>query len=182
MKDADLASKKGVIDQIKSLLGADAPENLERYPKDQLVHFLQGKQQLYERTQQDLNNEVLEAWKESGLPKHKYFGSLMAFQMMSHQKRTGEPLQAKEAAAKVKGDFVKAVKEIVAQLDPQGIQDLLGADVMAKVRQADIDRVTSKVASTVGQHNRPGNQSASDKPKRPMNEYEYREYIRKMKV
>jgi hypothetical protein len=179
----DLAAKSGVINGIKELLGPDAPPNLEKYPKEELQRFLQNKMQVFEKTRQDLNDEVVNAWKETGLPKNKYFGSLMAYRMMSHQKRTGQPLQASEAARTVKGEFVSAVKEIVAQMDPQGIQDLLGADVMAKVRKADIDRVTGKSASNFGTQNRPDSQSVSEKkPTKPMDEYQYREYIRNMKV
>jgi hypothetical protein len=174
----ELQSKQGVIKDIYDLLGDEAPKNLEQYPKEKLLQYLQHHQQKYQATQASLDKEVMDAWKESGLPKHRYFGALMSFHMMSHQKRTGEPLQATEAAAKVKTDFVNSVKEIISQMDPQGIQDLIGKDTLAKIRQADIDRVTGKTASQVGTQNRPGNQPASDKPRRPMNEREWENWAR----
>lgn len=178
----ELQSKSGVISEIQELLGPDAPKGLEQYPKEQLQHYLQQQKATFDQTQQSLNQEIVDAWKESGLPKHPYFGAQMSFRMLSHQKRTGQPLQASEAASKVKADFMSAVRDVVSQMDPQGIQELLGKDTLTKVRQHDIDRVTGKMASSVGQPNRPGGMSASEKPKQPMNEYEYRNYIRNMKV
>jgi len=190
MERAELQSKSGVIAEIRSMLGEDAPPNLEKFSKEELQGFLHQQRAVQDHVQQSLNNEVVEAWKESGLPKHKYFGALMSFTMMSHIRQNREaiergeiqPLQAKEAAARVKEDFTGVVREVVAQMDPQGIQDLLGKEILAKIRQHDIDRVTAKAASEVGLNRRPGASPASENPRKPMNEYEWRDHIRRMKV
>lgn len=172
MRQQELGSKKGVIDEIKGLLGAEAPEGLEQYPKEELQAFLAHKQGEYNQLQSGIEKEFVDAWKETGLPRHKFFGAQMAFQMLNHQKRTGESLQAGEAAAKVKGDFLGAVKEIVSQMDPSGIQELLGKDVLEKIRQADIERVTGQAASSMQKS--PAVPAASEQPKKQLNQFEWR--------
>lgn len=174
-QSAERQSKQGVIDEITQLLGADAPKGLENYPKEELHRYLEHQRQVFQEQENSLQQEVIEAWKDSGLPKHPYFGALMSFQMMSHQKSTNEPLPAKEAAARVKAGFAKAVREIVSAMDPSGIQELLGQDTLSKLRQHDIDRVTAKAASQVGQTQRPGQAPASDSTsKKYVNQTEWR--------
>lgn len=129
-----------------------------------------------------IEKEIVEAWQESGLPKHKVFGQFMAAQMLSHQKRTGEALQAKEAAAIVKKDFLRNVGEILTSLDAPAILDVIPKDVLAKVRQFDVDRVTGKAASKVG-GGRPGNNPVtkpSNKNSKPMSDLEWRDYVRNL--
>jgi hypothetical protein len=181
-KQQELQSKSGVINDIKSLLGADAPENLEQYAKEDLQAYLQQQQEVVQREQSGLEKEVIEAWKESGLPKHRRFGAMMSYEMLSHQKRTGEPLQASEAAARVKSAWSNDAKEILAQMAPQAIHELLGKDTIQKLRDYDIERVTAKAAPQMNQNKRPGSNPASQESRKPMNEYEWREHIRKMKV
>lgn len=176
MKAHEVQSKQGVISEIKDLLGAEAPKDLEKYPKEELQAFLQHQQQEFQNQQQGLEKEFLEAWKESGLPKHKYFGSLMAFTMLNHQKATGGTLQANEAAAKVKGDFLRNVREVVQQMDPKGIQELLGQDVLTKLRQSDIERVTGQAPASLN-HNRPASDAASGSPKKYLNQTEWRKVM-----
>jgi hypothetical protein len=175
----ELSTKSEVISKIKEVMGAEAPEGLEKYPKEQLEQFYQAKIQESQKVMGDLERELLDAWKESGLPKNKYFGSWMAAVMHSHEKRTKEPLQATEAASIVKRDFVNCVKEVVSQMDAQAIQDFLGKDTVQKLRDFDIQRVTGKAASKVGSTKSP---AIAASPKKPMNEHEWRDHIRKMKL
>lgn len=131
---------------------------------------------------QSLEKEIVEAWQESGLPKHKVFGQFMAAQMLSHQKRTGEALQAKEAAAIVKRDFLRNVGEILTSLDAPAILDVIPKDVLSKVRQYDVERVTGKAASKIG-GGRPGNNpvtKSSNKNAKPMSDLEWRDYVRNL--
>jgi uncharacterized membrane-anchored protein YjiN (DUF445 family) len=98
----------------------------------------------------------------------------MSFHMLNHQKKTGEVLPAAQAASKVKQDFLRSVSEIVASMDPSGIQEVLGKETIEKLRQFDIDRVSAHAASKVGVE-RPGFQPASEQaPKKYMNQFEWR--------
>jgi hypothetical protein len=169
----ETSSKQQVIDQIKQF-ASELPAGIENATKEQLVQYLSHVQNQYKQTEASLEREIVDAWKESGLPKHKYFGALMSFHMMNHQKSTGEPLQAAQAASKVKQEFGGHVREILGQMDAQAIQEFLGKDLTNKLREFDVQRVTSNQASNVGQNqNRPGNSPASGQ-KQQLNQMEWR--------
>jgi len=177
VRQAELAAKSDVMEQIKDLMGADAPEGMENQPRPVLEKFLAHQKQQYETLQSNTSREMIEAWQETGLPKHPYFGALMSFQMLSHSRKTNSALPAREAAAKVKSDFEKMHREVLAEKakDPKGILEFLGEDILKVVRQADIARVTAEAASQVG--NKGPAQAASQAPKKPMNEHEFREFM-----
>jgi hypothetical protein len=181
---AEMQSKAELISQIEELVGSKAPEEIKRLPKERLLEILDSQKQVNAKEQETLDSEIGGAWKESGLPKHKYFVQLMAATILSHQRRTKQPLQAKEAAAIVKKDFLKSVSEILESMDPQGIQEVLGKQTLQKLRDFDVARVTgrSSVPNQKDQQ-RPGNQPASHKiqKSKPMNEFEYREYLKSLR-
>ena len=140
----------------------------------------------------ELETEIVEAWKESGLPRHKYFAARIAGEMLSShaQKRAGhreEALQAKEAAAIVKNQVVNELREIlmsVAKGDPGAAQKMLGDELMKAFRDHDIKRVTGKAASSQSSQNqRPGEKPASGRSStqnKPLSEKEWNEYFKKL--
>lgn len=121
-----------------------------------------------------LDTEVGDAWKESGLPKTKYMAAQIAAHMLSSSKQ-GKPLTAKEAAANVKAAFVSNAREVISQLDAEAIQEILGKDVLKKIRDWDVKRVTGKSASSGSKS--PGSKPASDGPKSFTNQNEWRKYM-----
>jgi len=164
--------KSELIDEIKQF-APDLPPGIENATREQLQHYLEQVRHVYTQTEQSIEKEFVDAWKDSGLPKHKYFGAMMAFQMMNHQKRSGEALQAAQAAAMVKNEFTNHVREIVSQMDAKAIQDLLGKDVSQKLREFEVQRVTANQAASTAPQNRPAPQAASGS-KKYVNQQEWR--------
>lgn len=98
---------------------------------------------------QKLDQEIGNAWKESGLPAHPYFGAQIAFQMMAASK-AGKELTAKDAAVKVNGEFRNNIKGIFGSLDAEAIHELFGEDFFKKLRKYDLDKISAKAASKLG--------------------------------
>ena len=171
----ELESKRGVIDEIKKL-SDKVPENLEKYSKEDLAGYRDHLVSVNEQAQSALQQEFIAAWDETGLPKHKTWGSWMAMEMMAHEKRTGQPLQAKEAAAKVKADYQKFNAQLLGQMDAQAIHDWLGKDVVKKLMDLKIQGVTDKAAQGF---QRQAPQAAASDPKKPyMTEAEYSAWLK----
>lgn len=192
-EQAEMQTKSQLIEAIEKLVGQKAPEELKKLPKERLEQILVHQQELERDTRSKLDDEMREGWKDAGLPANKYLVQMMAAQMRNHMLKNREaiasgevkPLQAKEAAAIVKRDFLKAVTEIFETMDPSGIQEILGTSVLQKLRDHDVARVTGKLSASKppqGQP-RPGSPPASQKRSKqtPMNEFQAREYMEKLK-
>lgn len=178
----EVASRREVIGEIVGLHGDLSPEvvqQLEQLPREQLIQLYNQEKAKFAEAEQSLNSELAKAWLETNLPKNKIFGSWMAFEMKSHQKRTNQTLHAADAAAKVKSNFTSAVREVVAEMDAKAIEELLGGDVLKKLRDYNIQRVSGAPGSNVASANGPGNKPANQhQSKKPMNEHEWRAFIR----
>ena len=123
-----------------------------------------------------LDQEIGEAFKNSGLPNSKYYVAQMAARMLSASKQ-GKNLTAKDAALKVKEEFVTASQEIFGKMDAEAIYNALGNDVMKKIRAFDVKRVTGNSASQQKQN--PGTKPASE-AKSFRNEHEWRAHLAEM--
>lgn len=171
---ADRESKRGVIDEIKKLSDR-VPENIEKYSKEDLANYRDHLVSVNRQAQQSLEQEMISAWQESKLPKHKTFGNWMAMEMMAHEKRTGEPLQAKDAAVKVKADFLKFTRSILSGMDASAILESLGQELVQKVIDHKIQSVTEQAAQGFQSPAQP----AVSEPKKPyMSEIEYRKWLK----
>lgn len=171
---ADRESKRGVIDEIKKLSDR-VPENIEKYSKEDLANYRDHLVSVNRQAQQSLEQEMISAWQESKLPKHKTFGNWMAMEMMAHEKRTGEPLQAKDAAVKVKADFLKFTRSILSGMDASAILESLGQELVQKVIDHKIQGVTEQAAQGFQSPAQP----AVSEPKKPyMSEIEYRKWLK----
>lgn len=190
---AEKSSRQEIISKIERLIGKDnIPPGAENATKEQLLGFLQAKTQEHSNLRTNLEQEIVEAWKESGLPKSKYFAARISHEMLSSlaQKKAGlrdEALQAKEAAAIVKEQVTSELREIllqVAKADPGAAQQLLGDEMMKLLRDYDVRRVTgASQASQSKPQQRPGTSSpASGKSQanRPLSEKEWNDYFRKL--
>jgi hypothetical protein len=136
--------------------------------------------------QQDLDREISEAWKESGLPQDVFYVKHMAAVMkdgyaMAKSGDLPRPLTAKEAASIVKERFEASLPRIFKQMPEEGILKLIGEENFTRLRDWDVTRTIKPV-------NQPGNPRPGQKPastesvnsKKPMNELEYREYMAKL--
>lgn len=175
-EQAESQTKGQIFKEIQEVAG-----NLDidptQFSKEQLIGLLEHAKTTAAEAQANFDKEFMEAWKASGLPKHRYFGSQIAYKMLSHQKNTGNALQLSDAVAKVKNEFVSNLREVFSQMDAQAIQSALGKDLTAKLREFDVQRVTGEQAP-MSQQSRPANAASESAPK-TMNEYEYRSYLKK---
>ncbi len=177
-------SKDELIAQIEDAVGRKAPPELKGLSKERLQQVLAQAQENNNSLKTNLDTEIGSAWKESGLPKDPYFVQMIAAQMLNHQKRTGEALQAGEAAATVKKNFLSAVRKVSGAMDPQGILDMLGPETVKKVRSHLVARATGRLPASdeTQRANRPGQSPASKQPKmKEMSPFEAREYMASLK-
>lgn len=184
LKAADAKRAKAIEDQrnsilseIQDLMGSDMPEQLKQLPPENLKMYLQQVQTKFQEAEAALDKAVVEAWQKSGLPKHPYFGSLMTYQMINHEKTTGEALQPAEAAAKVKENFFKFGQEVANELDAKAIHEWLGPNVIKKLRDYDIETVNGG-NNAPPMNQRPTNSAANQQNRNePMNESEWRKFM-----
>jgi hypothetical protein len=173
---AELQSKQSVIDEIKTL-GHSGNEDLTKFPKEALQQYRDHLQNVNQQAEQSLQQEMIQAWEQTGVPKHKTWGNWIALEMMNHQKRTGEPLQAKDAALKVKGDWLKFNQQILGQMDAEAIHNMLGAEIVQKLSDYTIQKATAQAPSGF-QKPSPGPAPAATGDKGYMTEAEYRAWIK----
>lgn len=172
-KTRDSEAKKPIIAKIREIVPeSQLPKGLENATAEQLQEFYQAKQQEFTQGVDNFANELLEAWQAQGLPRQKEFGQWMAQVMMDHQKRTGESLQPSEAAAKVKARFLKSTQSLLSQMDAKAIQETLGEEILKKLRDYDVSRVTQSGP----QFGVPNDQApqAVNEPKKYLNQVEWR--------
>lgn len=173
VRQVEAQRKQPLIAEIKKVVPESMlPKGLENASAEQLQNFLQVKQQEFRQGVDNLSNELLQAWQENGLPRDKFVGQLMAMHMSDHQKRTGEALQAKDAAVKVKARFLDSTRSILAQMDAKAIQETLGEAIIQKLREYDVAQVRG-TDPQFGSQQAPTQPSASE-PKKYMNQQEWR--------
>lgn len=129
-----------------------------------------------------LQKEFVEAWKDSGLPVDSFFGSRVAFEMLSAAKQKRD-LSPKDAAARVKEAYLRQTRGILSLIeDPEQLRQVLGDVVLKRLKQDDIKRATDNQAASMGLKKNGPAQAASPKPKagKMFSENEWREQIRKM--
>jgi hypothetical protein len=166
--------KQPLISEIKKVVPeSQLPKGLENASPEQLQQFLQVKQQEFSQGLDNLSQELLGAWEKVGLPKQKEFGQWMALVMADHQKRTGEPLQAEQAAVKVKNRFQSSTRSLLGQMDGNAISEFLGEEIVTKLREHAIEQVRSS-GPQFGQENKSPAQPAASEPKKYMNQTEWR--------
>lgn len=186
MKSREAKSREPLLNDLKNYVTEQEYQQiLAEAPNatiEQIQAYAQNKKAQFQVGIDNTSNELLEAWQQEGLPKQKIWGQLMAQTILDSQKRKGpdgeiKPLQAREAAAKVKGIIKNSVREMFSQLDPVGIQEFLGEDILQKLRQFDVDRVskpqTPPWASAQQQTSQP-----TQNGKSYMSESEYRAWLK----
>lgn len=167
-----MESKRGVIEEIQSLMGKEAPQNLDQYQKEDLQQYLVQQQEIVMHHQKNLENDFISAWKETGLPKDPFIGAQMAFMMRSSMK-TDTPLTAVDAANNIKQKYQTSVRSIIQNMDPQGIQEFIGQDAVEKLRQFAVSQVNA-----FDQKQNSAQQAVSSQPKKQFHDIqEWRKFV-----
>jgi len=167
-------SKADVVSALKEYFPEVAEDKLYSYSREELVEALNQKQDQVKQAESQVQQELIQAWEATGLPKHKWFGAQMAFAMMNHQKSTKSPLLAKDAALKVKSDFNNFVKDVVKQMDAKSILEFFGDEAIEKIRKYEVERVSQKPSEPVKPEQGPSDDASQ---KKPMNLFEYRKFM-----
>lgn len=112
----------------------------------------------YQEEVQRLDKELADAFTKSGLPRSKFFlqmatavmsNDLTRYQTEMEQEgfASRDPLSAEEALGIVKESVPNLIKETLNQMDVNQVRQLLGSDVLDKIRQDDIQRVQHQGAT-----------------------------------
>lgn len=152
----------------------------ERQAKEQEEHQKQSKAQAeYQKENSAMRSELVRAWQDSGLPEDARFGAWIAATMV-REENLGNSLSPKEAAGIVKQDFLNHAKTVFSKVDPQLLEEWLGAETLKKWREHDVKRVTQSAAQKSGSlTSRPPGSGASNpktKTQKPMNEREWADW------
>lgn len=186
-KQLDLQSKQSLLAEIKELTNEDVtPEQAATIPKERLIGYIQEQKQKMQQHQNTFETEFLGAWKETSLPPDPMWGQWVAAALLNDQKlinagkKSGEPLQIKEAAAKVKLKLQSSVRSMFQQMDATAIQEFLGQDLVKKFVAHDVERVNRANDPLFGDSSKsPGLPPASDAPKKTLNEIEWRAHMQR---
>jgi hypothetical protein len=176
LRSIDRASKQELIEQLKQL-GDQIPQDIEKYPKEEIQRYVQHRQAQYRQEAEGLDQEIGQAFSESGLPADKYTLAKVAFEISSAAKQ-GKNLSAKEALARVSQGYYEGTREHFSKMDGKRIHELLGDAVLDKIRKYDLERVTTQAASQFGQNQTQGQgqnpSSQNGQPKKQLNQAEWR--------
>lgn len=180
-KKMDLQSKQSLLNEIRELTGEVVPpEVAQNIPKERMMQYLAGKKAEVLQHQTNFEGEFLGAWKGTGLPADPMFGQWVAAMMLNHQKLLnakkidGEPLQAKEAAVKVKSRLTNSVRSMFSQMDAQAIHEFLGKDLVQKLRDYDVERVNRQNDPLFGNQTKSPGQISPASEKKVLNQMEWR--------
>jgi len=161
----------------------------EQEKKNQEKEQLSKREIEYQKAAQSLDNELVQAFEKSGLPRNKFFfmqacalmnNDLVRYEqeMQEHGYSDKEPLNAMDALAIVKESFPLLLREALSVQDLNQVRQILGDELLTKLREDDINRVQNKVADK--KPSKP-NQPKKDEPKRFTSDQEYRAWVESLK-
>lgn len=151
LRAVDKASKQDLIKQLE-MLGDQIPKDIEKYPKEEIQRYVEHRRQQYQQSTSELDNEIGQAFTESGHTPDKYTVAKVAFELSSAFKQ-GKNLSAKEALARVTKGADDGLRERLSKMDGKRIHELLGDNIIDLIRKHDLERVTEQSASQFGQPN-----------------------------
>jgi hypothetical protein len=174
----EMSSKKDILQELSKYM--ELPANAAQYPKEQLIQALESKKAEYTQAEESLDKEIAQAWGESGLPKTKTFVTQIAQELYGSSMRK-QDLTPKEAAAIVKDNWHRDVKETLDQMDAQAIHELLGEAVLKKIRKYDVDRISNRTSGSVTQKG-PAHKPASQTKNKQLTEQEWAEHMDRLRA
>lgn len=140
---------------------------------------------------QAIDIEMSSAFKESGLPKKKFFfqwasalmhDSLVRAEHEQFEKGyiENQPLSAKDAVAIVKDKFPSLLKESLTHLEVKQLREWLGEEIIEKLRQDNIARVTNQSAEAKKPLGTPT--KTAKEPKVFIKDEDWRAYVESKKI
>lgn len=96
---------------------------------------------------QQIDAEMTAAFKESKLPRHKFFVQQVAASMLDAAKQ-GQVLNPKDAVVRVEKAFTSYLPEILQGLPPEKLVEILGSGARKKLREFELSQVGAKQAQT----------------------------------
>lgn len=177
----DLQSKQSLLDEVREITGEQVPpEVAANIPKERIQQYLSQKKAEIQQHQTNFEGEFLSAWKETGLPNDPMFGQWVAAEMLNHQRRlnsgkmVGDPLQAKDAAVKVKSRLTNSVRSMFSQMDAQAIQEFLGKDIVQKLIDQRVGEVSRANDPLLGNQSKSPGQTQPASEKKALGHMEWR--------
>lgn len=149
-------------------------ENQEKQRQAQIF------QQIEQQEIQRLDQEIGEAWKESGLPNDPYFATQIVY-LMKASRNSQNPLTAKQAASIVSNKIQGDLSQMIEKMDAQSVLKLFGEKALKKVREFDIGRLSQAGNSRPDSQMTKETRSAKAVPPKVMGQLEYKEYMEKLK-
>lgn len=137
-------------------------------------------QQIEQQEIQRLDQEIGEAWKESGLPNDPYFATQIVY-LMKASRNSQNPLTAKQAASIVSNKIQGDLSQMIEKMDAQSVLKLFGEKALKKVREFDIGRLSQAGNSRPDSQMTKETRSAKAVPPKVMGQLEYKEYMEKLK-
>jgi hypothetical protein len=132
-------------------------------------------EQLKAEYSQNYVKDITEALQNTGLPKNEFTVKKIAFYMAEALKR-GYSLTAKQVAPLVKEDYIKEQKALYSSLDGDMLVQLLGDDLVGKIRKYDVNKVKAKTPPST-----PKEQPVSQAPKaKKTSKKSYEEYMKEV--
>jgi hypothetical protein len=119
---------------------------------------------------QDYVKDITAALQDTGLPKNEFTVKRIAFYMAEALKR-GYNLTARQVAPLVKEDYIKEQKALYSSLDGDLLIQLLGEDLVNKVRKYDVSKVKAKNLPSTPREQPVGQQPKAKKEKKSYDEY-----------
>lgn len=166
------ASKQEVLDALKEF--GPLPKGAENASREELIQYYRHQRQVQASTQKSLDDDMGNAFKESGLMPDKHLLAKVAFEMRSALARN-KTLSAKDAVAKVKNEYYSGAKQTFGKMSPKQIHEIFGDEFLESIRSYSLEQATANAASRFGQpSNSPGSTPASDGPKKYLNQSEWR--------
>lgn len=166
------ASKQEVLDALKEF--GPLPKGAENASREELIQYYRHQRQVQASTQKSLDDDMGNAFKESGLIPDKHLLAKVAFEMRSALARN-KSLSAKDAVAKVKSEYYSGAKQTFGKMSPKQIHEIFGDEFLEGIRSYSLEQATANAASRFGQQNNsPGSIPASDGTKKYLNQSEWR--------
>lgn len=164
-------------------------ERLSRYEQQEKMFEEQKRQQIESQKEaemvQNLDREISEAWKTSGLPQTKHVLASIATHLLSNEKIREQEIKeygqaftkeltANEAAARVKREYGLQLKEFISKIDDKSLPEIIGEENAKRLRLLDLQRVTGQQNPITNQKMSSPSNEASER--KAMSEVEYMEY------
>ena len=140
-------------------------EELKQYKTKEEREKAEREEQLRQKQEQDyfkkLDEELADAIKTSGLPKHPVFGKF-ALQYMASSAAQDLDISAKDAMKLVEQDFLSVVQELLSGLDAKTLKSWLGDKTLRSLREDAVSEFKSKEPPFAKAKDTPAKQAKSD--------------------